>query len=257
MNCPECKKPMGEHTLGTRTGGTLQLDVCQACGGLWFDTHESLKLSAGGTLRLFRVVYGERRARPPKHTGPLSCPRCDAKLVLSHDLAHGNRYQYWRCTAGDHGHFITFFQFLREKGLVRALHAQELVALRKHVDTLLCSDCGEPIRLANMSACARCQAPVCLMDPECVESTIRDAEQAVGSRRDVAPHVAAHLVMKHLGMKDFHARRAAAAAALAATPIALSKDAKGSTEAVDLVDVDSWGVGFELVELLGDIFSLF
>src|SRR6218665_351137 len=174
MKCPECKKPMAERSFGAKSGGRVQLDVCQGCGGLWFDTNESLQLSAGGTLLLFRAVYGEREAYHPRRDGPMSCPRCDEKLVLVHDLAHSNRFQSWRCGQG-HGHFITFFQFLREKGLVRALHPKELTELRKHVDTLLCSDCGEPIRLANRSSCARCHAPLSLMDPECVETTIRDA----------------------------------------------------------------------------------
>jgi len=240
---------MAERSFGAKSGGRVQLDVCQGCGGLWFDTNESLQLSAGGTLLLFRAVYGEREAYHPRRDGPMSCPRCDEKLVLVHDLAHSNRFQSWRCGQG-HGHFITFFQFLREKGLVRALHPKELTELRKHVDTLLCSDCGEPIRLANRSSCARCHAPLSLMDPECVETTIRDAQEAAGSRRDVAPHVAAQLVMTNLGMKYFRPTGAIAA------PVGILPAEASSSEGRDLVSTGGWDIVTGVIDLLGDILSL-
>ncbi len=203
MKCPECKGQMVERSFEARHGRQVTLDVCHGCRGLWFDTHESLQLSPGGTVRLFRELYdhgGERRHRDHH---PLSCPRCDAKLERTHNLAHNNRFQYSRCTR-QHGHFITFFQFLREKGIARDLTPRELTELRKHVDTLLCSDCGEPVRLANLTACVRCQAPLSLLDPECVENTVRGAQKPDGSRRDVAPEVAARLLMNELKLSGFH-----------------------------------------------------
>lgn len=205
MKCPECKGQMAERSFEGRNGRQVTLDVCHTCRGLWFDTQESLQLSPGGTLRLFRELYdrrGERRHRD--HRLP-SCPRCDSKLELAHDLARNNRFQYARC-AKQHGHFITFFQFLREKGIARDLSPRELTELRKHVDTLLCSDCGEPVRLANLTACVRCQAPLSLLDPECVENTVRGAQKTDGSRRDVAPEVAARLLMNELKLSGFHPR---------------------------------------------------
>jgi hypothetical protein len=244
---------MAERSFEAHNGRQVTLDVCHTCRGLWFDTHESLQLSPGGTLRLFRELYDHRAERPQHGARLRSCPRCDSKLVLAHDLAHNNRFQYSRC-AQQHGHFITFFQFLREKGIARDLTPRELTELRKHVDTLLCSDCGEPVRLANLTACARCQAPLSLLDPECVESTVRGAQQPDGSRRDVAPEVAARLLMNELKLSGFHRkspspgrpehRSNAIPAVTLSAPDRRTSERVGDnvSDAVDLIDM-----GFELV----------
>ncbi len=252
MKCPECKHEMVEQSFAGRDRKPIAVDVCYACRGMWFDTFESLQLSAGGTLKLFREMHGHRGERRPRGPGPRSCPRCDQKLKPAQDYAHNQRFASWRCVQ-DHGHFITFFQFLREKGIVRELKPHELVELRKHVDTLLCSDCGEPVRLANMRACARCEAPLSLLDPKCVEHTVRDAQHDAGSRRDVAPEVAARLLMGHMKTRDFHpkpssiAQSSAPLAALSAS--APPPDASSATWGWDLVEG-----GVELfVDLIGDI----
>ncbi|AKI98884.1 TFIIB-like protein [Archangium gephyra] len=252
MKCPECKGQMLERSFEAHQGRQVTLDVCHTCRGLWFDTHESLQLSATGTLRLFRELYDRQGERPPPGHRVLSCPRCDSKLERAHDLAHNNRFQYSRCTQL-HGHFISFFQFLREKGIARELTPRELTELRKHVDTLLCSDCGEPVRLANLTACVRCQAPLSLLDPECVENTVRGAQKADGSRRDVAPEVAARLLMNELKLSGFHRKppprdrpehrsNAIPAVTLDAPDRRTSENASGAADAVDLIEM-----GIELV----------
>jgi hypothetical protein len=252
MKCPECKGQMAERSFESHTGGQVTLDVCHTCRGLWFDTHESLQLSPGGTLRLFRELYERHGERPRHGPGPLSCPRCDTKLELTHDLAHNNRFQYSRC-AHRHGHFITFFHFLREKGIARDLTPRELTELRKHVDTLLCSGCREPVRLANLTACVRCQAPLSLLDPECVENTVRGAQKPDGSRRDVAPEVAARLLMNELKLSGFHRKpplrdrpehrsNAIPAVTLEAPDRRTSNTLEMVDDAVDLIDI-----GIELV----------
>ena len=248
---------MVERLFEGHDGQGVLIDVCGKCGGLWFDSHESLRLSALGTLRLFRAVHGARETPHPRR-GVRACGRCEQPLRTTHDLAQGNRFQYWRC-AEQHGHFISFFQFLREKGLVRALTPEELTELRKHVDTVLCSDCHEPIRLEDMSACGRCQAPLCLLDPQCVRTTVRDAQAALGSRRDVAPHVAARLLMTQLGQKSFRAAKGPTPtnAAVAAVPLVLAEPTPAASssgwECLDVVEF-----GLEVVcEVLGGLGDLF
>jgi hypothetical protein len=277
MNCPECEEPMVEQSFQGLGGKRVVLDVCHGCHGLWFDTNESRQLSSVGTLRLFRELRGLRGEYRPRQVRSRRCPRCDSPLALAHDLAHNTRFQSERCPQ-QHGHFITFFQFLREKGLVRSLNVKELVELRKHVDSLQCSDCAEPIELANHSGCTRCHAPVSILDPRCVEETVRDAEQATGSRHNVAPEVAARLLMKNLRMEGFHRRPDARAAAAAALLLPLTSEgvernrmaetgetaaeavetalevAEVAVEGVDLIEV-----GVDLVvgalESLGDLIS--
>jgi hypothetical protein len=167
--------------------------------------------------------------------------------VKTQDLARSNRFQYFRCPS-EHGHFITFFQFLREKGLARELTAKEQLELRKHVDTLLCSDCGEPVRLANMSACARCQAPLSLLDPDCVATTIREAQTPGDSRQNVAPEVAARLLLANQGTKQF---RASALPRSSAPLVTLAAEgASTSSKGIDLVEAGGEIVVEGVVEYL-------
>lgn len=49
---------MHTHTLASVTGGLLELDLdlCFACRGLWFDPQENLKLSPAAVVQLFKRV---------------------------------------------------------------------------------------------------------------------------------------------------------------------------------------------------------
>jgi hypothetical protein len=246
---------MAERPFPGHYGKTLAIDVCPRCGGLWFDTRESLQLSPAGTLRLFRAVHGARRSRFPRDDGPHSCPRCDQKLVPTRDMAHGNPFHYQRCAQG-HGHFITFFQFLREKGLVRALKPRELGELRKHVDSILCSDCGSPLRLANMSVCERCRAPLSILDPQCVRTTLEDAQRAAGSRQEVAPHVAAQLLMSNLGLKHFQSTgKPTATKSAPEAPLALTGNDSSPHWSGDLVELGLDLVGDVLLDAVWDFLT--
>jgi len=280
MNCPECKEQMVEQAFQAQGGKRVVLDVCHGCHGLWFDTNESRQLSSLGTLQLFRQLHGRRSEHRRNQVRSRKCPRCASPLALAHDMAHNSHFQYARCPQ-KHGHFITFFQFLREKGIVRGLNLKELTELRKHVDTLQCSDCAAPIELATQSGCSRCHAPVSILDPRCMEETVRDAEQATGSRHNVAPEVAARLLMKNLRMESFHRGPGVRAiAAAAAMPVLLpltsegvernrmaevgEKAAEGVETALDVAEIavdgiDLIEVGVDLVvsalESVGDLFS--
>lgn len=173
-----------EQAFEGSRGARILLDVCPTCHGLWFDPRESLQLSSAGVLRLFRQMHG-RRDGHFRLKEPLACPRCRATLARTHDLAHGNRFQYFRCPSG-HGHFITFFQFLWEKGIVRGLSHKELSELKQHVQWIQCSDCGEAISLERGAACPRCHAPVCILDPKALGSTLDGFYRRVDSQVQAA-----------------------------------------------------------------------
>lgn len=262
MNCPACKSAAVEQDFEGLQGARIQLDVCHTCHGLWFDGRESRQLSANGVLRLFREQHS-RRDGHHRLTEPLSCPRCHTALKLTHDLVRGNRFQYFRCTAG-HGHFITFFQFLREKGIVRGLSPKEITELKKHVQALQCSDCGGPISLAKDTACPSCHAPLCILDPKALGSTIGDMTKAAAvAGAVVAPAVAAQLLMDKMQMDGFYrkvdAQAQQAASSFGASSghtsngVSASDVADVSIEAVDLgVEVASGGV--DLLDVGVDFF---
>jgi hypothetical protein len=188
---------MEAPTMDGHYGARVALDLCPPCGGIWFDGHESVTLTPGAVLRLFLMIDEHRiEARRPLPSR-LACPRCRAPLALTVDRQRATRFCYWRCPH-DHGRFITFAEFLREKNFVRPLSGAELAELRRNVTQVSCSSCGAPIDLAATSQCGYCRAPVSILDASQVEKVVADLKQAEERRQTVDPTLAARLVMDRL-----------------------------------------------------------
>ena len=62
---------MDAHTFVDALGRELSIDLCKPCQSFWFDGHESLQLSPGATLSLFRLI-GEHVARPEIREGDVA-----------------------------------------------------------------------------------------------------------------------------------------------------------------------------------------
>ena len=162
---------MRAMTLARKPHGHSEVDLCERCHALWFDTFESLQLTAEATLTLFREVHGAAapaRAALPTH---LPCPRCRATLVDTQDVQRTTRFRYWRCPRA-HGRFTPFTHFLREKNFLRPLTAAQLDRLKSHIRTIRCSGCGAPVELARDMVCRYCRAPIEALDPEAVNATL-------------------------------------------------------------------------------------
>jgi hypothetical protein len=54
---------MQEQTLDGHAGRPVAIDLCLPCQSFWFDAHESVRLSPGGTLALFRLIGEHSGAR--------------------------------------------------------------------------------------------------------------------------------------------------------------------------------------------------
>ena len=175
---------MSSLDLERKPLGTLTVDLCSTCQVVWFDTYESLQLTPGATLDLFRAIHAGQRARGRPIVPPLSCPRCDTVLALTQDLQHTTRFSYYRCRYG-HGRLTPFFQFLREKNFIRPLDPRELARLAANVKTIRCASCGAPVDLAHATVCPYCQSPIMVLDPDAVEKTL--AEFAAAERRRTTP----------------------------------------------------------------------
>ena len=120
MDCPRCGDAMRDERLGGHHGRSVTIDLCTRCQALWFDGHESLSLTPASTLTLFRLI-GQQVARPEPGAVDLEkCPRCRARLRITHDMQRATKFEYRRCPNG-HGRFITFYEFLREKDFIRPL----------------------------------------------------------------------------------------------------------------------------------------
>jgi uncharacterized protein YbaR (Trm112 family) len=188
---------MSQQSLERNYGTPVTIDICHPCGAFWFDRWQDLSLTPGAVLQLF-VVIDDNQAAERKPLGDnLFCPRCRARLALTHDIQRTTRFQYWRCPA-EHGHFIAFFEFLREKNFIRPLSPAEIETLRQNVRSVTCSSCGAPVDLTAGAVCPYCRAPLSMLDTAQVNTTVQElrreeARRHVASPDAMGPDLAAQL----------------------------------------------------------------
>jgi hypothetical protein len=179
MHCPSCLAATTSRTLDAHLGGQVDIDVCEACQVIWFDQRESLRLTPGATLTLFRLIGDQPRAAARPGAAPMKCPRCDTRLLLTHDRQRNTPFRYWRCPR-EHGRLTTFFDFLREKDFIRPLSPQQIADLRRSVASVNCANCGAPVDLAHASACGHCGTALSMLDLQQVgrlAEELREADQ--------------------------------------------------------------------------------
>lgn len=185
LRCPGCSGEMTQRTFEANYAAPVTLDLCLACAAFWFDGMESLALAPGSVLDLFVLIH-EKRSSPHPLGDSLACPRCRVRLARTANMQRNTRFTYWRCPA-DHGHFITFLEFLREKNFVRPLSPVEIEDLKRNVRSVTCSACGAPVDLAKETACAYCRAPLSMLDAKQVETMVgqlkREENRREGARR--------------------------------------------------------------------------
>ena len=180
--CPNCRQPMHTQELERNDHGTVRVELCFTCAGIWFDHLASVELAPAAVIELFKEIQSHRDDPRQPVANQLTCPRCNGALVLSFDLSKAGRFSYFRCSHGD-GRFTPFFQFLREKQFVRSLTAAELQRVRSQVRQISCSQCGAPVDLEHSSECRYCHAPVSFLDPGAVEKAVQMWSEAENRRR--------------------------------------------------------------------------
>jgi uncharacterized protein YbaR (Trm112 family) len=202
MICPGCSQEMSQQTCEGNYAKLVTLDICHPCASLWFDGLESLALAPGAVLRLFIVMNDNQAAQRNPLGDHLSCPRCRQLLVLTTDMQRSTRFRYWRCPA-EHGHLITFFEFLREKNFIRPLTAAEVERLKQNVRTITCSSCGAPVDLTAGSACPYCRAPLSMLDAKQVDTVVQQLKQEDAKRQEARldPALAARLMQDRLSVE--------------------------------------------------------
>jgi hypothetical protein len=157
--------------------GVVELDFCFPCQVIWFDNFESQQLAPGGVLQVLKTLSERQAPARTPLAALLSCPRCHARLTLTHDLQHATHFTYFRCEFG-HGHLTPFFQFLLEKNFVRPVTGAELADLKAKVRTIQCSNCGAPLDLEHDAACRYCGSPISILDPDAVAKTMNELRGA-------------------------------------------------------------------------------
>jgi hypothetical protein len=162
---------MSIHPLASQDGRPLELDICFACQGLWFDPQENLKLAQASVVELFRLLHEQRDA--PRHplAARLACPRCERPLAKGFDVVRSGRYVTYRCP-NRHGRFSAFSSFMVEKGFVRQLTKPEIEDIAQRVAAIHCTSCGAPVDIRKDDACPHCRSPFSLIDPQAVERAL-------------------------------------------------------------------------------------
>jgi len=163
-------------TLEAHLTAPVTIDECTLCQGFWFDKYEDLQLAAASTLKLIKLIGEHSSEGKAAISDALRCPRCTGRLMLTHDLQRNTRFSYWRCE--QHGRFIGFFDFLREKNFIRTLSPQEVAQLRENVQTVNCSNCGAAIDLTTSSSCAHCGSPVSILDMKRPQEMLNELQRA-------------------------------------------------------------------------------
>jgi hypothetical protein len=181
MKCPGCTTEMTAMTLEGHLGAQVTIDVCATCQAFWFDRLESLQLSAGSTLKLMKFIGEHSSSAKPSLPAVLRCPRCAASLRLAHNMQRNMPFTYWRC-GNDEGHFISFFEFLKEKNFIHPLSAEQINELRQNVQFVNCSNCGASIDLASNSVCPFCHAPISMLDMKQPQRMLDQLKQAAAPK---------------------------------------------------------------------------
>ena len=182
--CPSCRAQMSTHRFARKLGGEVVLDLCFPCQGIWFDEYESLQLAPGGVIELFKLIHAHGDDPRLPLSSPLHCPRCREGLIQSQDRVKSGLFNYLRC-GQQHGRFITFGQFMIEKGFVRQISPAEIRELKVRVAQVRCNSCGAPVDIRKESACAHCRAPIAVLDADAVEKAL--SGYLHGSKVQAAP----------------------------------------------------------------------
>jgi hypothetical protein len=168
---------MEEATFDAHLGRRTAIDICHVCHAFWFDAHESLTLTPGSTLKLFRII-GEKIARPQRSNADLAkCPRCKSRLRRTHDIQRTTKFEYLSCPHS-HGRLTTFFDFLREKDFIRPLTPQQIEELRRNVGSVNCANCGAPVDVTGGATCGHCGTPLSMLDLKQAEKLVEQLQKA-------------------------------------------------------------------------------
>ena len=116
---------MAPYRVAGHNGAAIELDLCHACHGIWFDGNENLRMSPQGVIDLFGDLHQHRDDPHTPLAQTMHCPRCRRTLAEGVDVVKSGRYFTHRCPER-HGRFTTFSSFMIEKGFVRQLTRPEI-----------------------------------------------------------------------------------------------------------------------------------
>jgi protein-arginine kinase activator protein McsA len=145
-------------------GAAVEVDLCEPCHLLWFDSLEASRLTGPSMLELIgAMAHAQREPHHALEPG-VRCPRCRGKLKTVVNRSRFGAAEQLECARG-HGMWASFAQWLAERGLMRPLTSADRAALRSGGSAdWCCVNCGAPLGSADASTCSHCGTLVGVLD---------------------------------------------------------------------------------------------
>lgn len=106
MLCPKCNNVMQAHTVVT-LAGTVTIDRCSYCTGIWFDTGEA-EILKKDWMSEFLDSGNEKSGKYYNEFDDIDCPRCHKKMLVKQDPDQPH-IKYEVCE--EHGMFMDAKEF--------------------------------------------------------------------------------------------------------------------------------------------------
>lgn len=103
MNCPKCQSPMDTVQVGS-----VEVDRCSGCGGMWFDAFEDEAVREAGQAATLDTGSAEA-GRTQNQQGKIKCPRDGSPMIRMVDREQTHVW-YESCSVC-HGRFFDAGEF--------------------------------------------------------------------------------------------------------------------------------------------------
>lgn len=162
LHCGNCREPMRRLMLPGHYGRTVEIDLCEGCHLVWFDSTETARLTGPALLSLIGTMAEAQRLPHVTLKPQARCTRCSGALKTVHNQSRWGRSLHLECARG-HGAYQSFAQFLQEKGLLRPMSRVDRARTLERDGRLFCVNCGASIGTGE-AQCGHCQSVPSLVD---------------------------------------------------------------------------------------------
>ena len=143
LACGNCGQPMRVLDLAGHYGRRVEIDLCEGCHLVWFDTVETARLAGPGLLDLIGHMAAAQQLPHQALRPGLGCARCQSPVRTVHNQSRWGRSMQLECgSVHKHGAYQSFAQFLSEKGLTRPMSSADRAQLLQRDGGLHCINCG-------------------------------------------------------------------------------------------------------------------
>ena len=153
---------MQRLALAGHYGHRVDLDLCRGCDLVWFDGTETAQLSGPSLLELIGAMASARALPHEMLRSGARCPRCDGALQVVHNQSRWGRSSQLQCKRR-HGAYLSFAQFLQEKGLLRPMSRVDRARLLRDRGRIECVNCGGEVGKDD-ALCRWCRSIPSLLD---------------------------------------------------------------------------------------------